>query len=179
MRALTVPQPRATLIALGVQTIYTSARPAPSSVVGERITIHAGTQVLNLTQARAGWEKFHVDQYLATKGQRYALELFDPLPLGAVVATARLSACLPMRLCGGWLADDPEPPTLWLEHSNTTINGLVHQDEALSEHDVTDQLPFSDFSPGRWAWMLDDPQPLDEPVPATGLPGLWEWEAER
>ena len=169
MRAVTLPQPHATLIALGVQTIHTSTRTAPSSAVGERIAIHAGTQVLNLTQARAGWEKFHVDQYLATKGQRYALELFDPLPLGAVVATARLTACLP--IVDG--AEDPVP------RIDFTDDGTVWEVTTDGHNAITDQLPFGDFSPGQWAWMLDDVQPLDEPVPATGRPGLWEWEAER
>ena len=28
---------------------------------------------------------------------------------------------------------------------------------------------------GWWAWVLDDPQPLRRPVPATGKLRIWEW----
>jgi len=30
-----------------------------------------------------------------------------------------------------------------------------------------------DYSPGRWAWLLEDVRPLDNPVPCRGLQGLW------
>lgn len=38
---------------------------------------------------------------------------------------------------------------------------------------ITDQLPYADFTPGRWALLLDDVRPLPEPVPAKGRPGVW------
>ena len=31
-----------------------------------------------------------------------------------------------------------------------------------------------DFSPGRWAWLLGDPQPLPWLVPVRGWPGVFE-----
>jgi hypothetical protein len=37
------------------------------------------------------------------------------------------------------------------------------------------EVEFGDYSPGRWAWILDDIQPLREPVRARGAPGLWDW----
>jgi hypothetical protein len=40
---------------------------------------------------------------------------------------------------------------------------------------IEDQLPYGDFAPGRWAWLLADIEPLDEPVPAKGRQGIWEW----
>ena len=41
---------------------------------------------------------------------------------------------------------------------------------------VTDQLPYGDFAPGRWAWMLTNVQPCG-PTPAKGKQGLWECAA--
>ena len=41
--------------------------------------------------------------------------------------------------------------------------------------DVSDQLPYGDWEPGRAAWLLDKIVMLD-PVPAKGALGLWEWE---
>ena len=33
-----------------------------------------------------------------------------------------------------------------------------------------------DFTPGRWAWMLDRIERLPEPIAARGALGLWEWD---
>jgi hypothetical protein len=33
-----------------------------------------------------------------------------------------------------------------------------------------------DYTPGRYAWELVDPVVYDEPIPARGMLGLWEWE---
>jgi hypothetical protein len=41
--------------------------------------------------------------------------------------------------------------------------------------DVTDQLPFGDFTPGRYAWLLEDITPCDQ-VSAKGRQGLWNWQ---
>ena len=41
---------------------------------------------------------------------------------------------------------------------------------------VTEQLPFGDFAPGRYAWLLTDITPCN-PQPAKGRQGLWDWEA--
>jgi hypothetical protein len=32
-----------------------------------------------------------------------------------------------------------------------------------------------DWTPGRWAWELADVRPLEEPVPARGALGWWDW----
>jgi hypothetical protein len=44
--------------------------------------------------------------------------------------------------------------------------------------DVVDCIQDSDSRwalDGHWHWILENPQVLDEPVPATGRLGLWEW----
>lgn len=28
---------------------------------------------------------------------------------------------------------------------------------------------------GRWAWLFMDIRPLEKPIPAKGMQGLWEW----
>jgi len=35
---------------------------------------------------------------------------------------------------------------------------------------------FGDFTPGRYAWILANVEPLDRPIPAQGSQGLWEWQ---
>lgn len=44
--------------------------------------------------------------------------------------------------------------------------------DTLSEQEIT----FGDYTPGRWAWILEDVKPLDKSVPAVGKQRLWEWE---
>ncbi len=34
---------------------------------------------------------------------------------------------------------------------------------------------FGIYAPDRFAWLLEDPQPLEKPVPVCGAQGLWEW----
>lgn len=38
-------------------------------------------------------------------------------------------------------------------------------------------LVFGDFTPGRWAWVLQNVRRFKTPIPATGHQGLWKWEA--
>jgi hypothetical protein len=36
---------------------------------------------------------------------------------------------------------------------------------------------FGDFTPGRYAWRIQNMRMLEEPIPVKGQQGLWEWEA--
>lgn len=38
------------------------------------------------------------------------------------------------------------------------------------------ELAFGDYSPGRYGWLLSDPVLFDEPIPAKGKLGLWEYD---
>lgn len=50
-------------------------------------------------------------------------------------------------------------------------------EEALAHPLMTEQeKQFGDYSPGRYAWLLEDMKPFVKPVPAKGSLGLWEWE---
>jgi hypothetical protein len=35
---------------------------------------------------------------------------------------------------------------------------------------------FGDYGGGRYAWILDNVQPLPGHIPAKGSLGLWEWD---
>jgi hypothetical protein len=37
---------------------------------------------------------------------------------------------------------------------------------------------FGVYAPGRFAWALEDPRPLAQPIPARGMLGLWECALE-
>lgn len=53
MKAVSLWQPWASLIACGAKTIETRSWPAPRTVVGQRIAIHAAKRTSELTQERA------------------------------------------------------------------------------------------------------------------------------
>lgn len=59
-------------------------------------------------------------------------------------------------------------------------NGRHHPGHPLDgregEWDIASQLPYGDFSPGRYAWLIDNVQSVDPPIPARGRQGLWSWE---
>ena len=89
-----------------------------------------------------------------------------PLPLGAVVGTVVVSEALPMvGELGG--TDDPLPRLCvgadWLR---------VMRFGEYPSPDITSQLPLGEFAPGRWGWMLTDPQPCD-PIPVVGKQGVF------
>ncbi len=78
------------------------------------------------------------------------------LPLGVVVATARITGCF--RVTG------------WNRGGQLRLKGFGTG----SENIVPD--PFGDFQPSRWLWILDEIERLDPPEPAAGQRMLWEWE---
>ena len=79
MRALSLWQPWATLVAIGAKRIETRHWHAPSSLIGETLVIHASKTTEMTPMARR-------DPFASALGNR-------DLPLGAIVGTARLVSC--------------------------------------------------------------------------------------
>lgn len=87
-------------------------------------------------------------------------DVVEQLPLGAVVAIVRLVDCVSTDLMQG----------SWRYRSAGAHLHIAH------EWMLTDQeRAFGDYSPGRYAWLLDDIQPMMQSIPARGALGLWEW----
>ena len=83
MRALSIPQPWATLIAEGVKTLETRAWAPSQSETGKRIGIHASkTIVLN--------PKYMDPETWEEMIQRHGFRWYREIPRGAMVATALL-----------------------------------------------------------------------------------------
>ncbi len=177
MRAITIRQPWASLVALGVKTIET--RSWRTSYRGP-LAIHAGVRMpkaraaLNPCRDDVGdWHVTLFDSgYMLTSHTNYGE--WHSMPPGAVVATCTLLDVVPM-------VDEIPPQSEWREPwARVTVEpwpilctwpGFGSADG----RSISDQLPYGDFAPGRYAWLLDDVQPID-PVPAKGKLGLWEWE---
>lgn len=195
MKAIVIRQPWATLVAIGSKTIET--RPAPPNGPmrpdgvrglpglpverGERIAIVAGkVRPKDGDEAGAwmveGWIDaphepcmVHSDALSLSKTNGHR----DPvdLPLGSVVCTVRVDDALP--IVGEWKA---ARTTRFLTAGSTLT--LVDADGyGPVAGSYTPQLPLGDFTPGRWGWMLSDPQPC-EPIPCKGRQGVFELPAE-
>lgn len=175
MKALTLWQPWASLVAEGVKTIETRSWPAPQSLIGERIAIHA-------SKKKVGWGAdcpyevwaplFRIDQ----PGR-----LVETLPLGEVIATARLADCVPIMPAeprGAYVSefdDEGDSPHqrggLWLTGYRRNEWSGAYNGTPLR---IEEQRPFGDYAPNRWAWLLDDVQKI-VPVPTRGRQRLWEF----
>lgn len=195
MKALTLYQPWASLIALGVKTIET--RSWATSYRGP-LAIHAGKLRLHLTAHEGDPGNCHGRALAAATWRKSSLNAGpSTLPLGAVVATCELVDCLPigvayegddclvvhpdgqldlaLRCDSEQLSDSyvtPEVAVVRLDAPNIDADACL-----ISE--VTDQRPYGDFAPGRYAWLLENVKPVDPPVPATGHQDLWEWDDPR
>lgn len=81
--------------------------------------------------------------------ERHGYEV-TTLPLGVIIAVCRVTACI---------------------RTETVPQGY----EVLTGLPWTEQEKlFGDYSPGRFAWVLEGVWKLTEPIPAKGSLGLWE-----
>ena len=104
MKALTISQPFASMIISGIKWVENRTWSAPSSVVGQRIAIHAG------------------------KGRQYliAKDLLQ-YPTGAILATARLEVCfnlshfLELKYRGEKIADERISKAMFHVHSEGPV----------------------------------------------------------
>jgi hypothetical protein len=171
---ISVWQPAASLIAIGVEDLLACGRPAPKGWVGQRITIRSAFVVPRAGHSVGRWyvDRGHMPDGRTYDGYAmvipYPRSQVVPLPLNAVVATATLVECLPITTAG-WPTAHRVGRCLWLT-SRGAMGGktdglwLITSDgtrgEVESYHE--DQLPYSDFADGRWAWRFADVEPSEE-----------------
>ena len=162
MKALTLTQPWATLVAIGAKRIET--RSWPTKYRGP-LAIHAAKGFPKWAKANVlyDWDFFGaLRPELSEHYQRNNVsivpcaagyEALRSLPLGSVIATCRLANCLPTEVI------------------DNAANVFSVSLDPLSEC----ERAFGDYSQGRYAWILEDIKPFPEPIPAKGALGLWEW----
>jgi len=143
MKALTLWQPWATLVAIGAKKIET--RSWKTNYRGP-LAIHAAKRVNRETLHLCFTEPFF-DALTGAGIRLIAQHVFrgNVLPRGAIVATCMLRQVV--------------------EITERNASGLKDL-----------ELSFGDFTPGRYAWFLDDVEELPESIPAKGKRGLWKWK---
>lgn len=152
MKALSLTQPWATLVAIGAKKVET--RSWSTSYRG-LIAIHASKGFPAWAKDECGEEPFYSELVKAHPsptliGGRSVLRVsVEELPLGAIVAVAELKECRMTE----YLRTGPK---FWADFINSN------------------EFMFGDYSPKRFAWFLENIKRLPEPIPCRGALSLWE-----
>ena len=152
MKAITIHQPWAQLIADGRKRYETRSWAPPRPLIGQPLAIHASKSAVG----RADAERFGLD--------------WDTLPRGAVLCTAKLVAAHHVGML--------HHKDVMAQSGNNSLCRTQDPDYAPETRSFpTDE--YSDYYQMRWAWRLVDVVALDPPIPARGAQGLWVWDADR
>lgn len=152
MKAITLYQPWASLVAMGEKMIET--RSWSTRYRGE-LAIHASKRFSPEEQKFCNREPFR-SALVANNVCRIERDL----PLGMVIAVCKLVDCVRIPEVG---------------RMTRAISNICNEDFILIPP-PTPELEFGDYAPGRWAWILDEVEILPEPISAKGMLGLWDWE---
>lgn len=150
MRALTVWNPWAVMLAEGIKTCETRGHAFPKRYLGQRIAIHAAKTEQGLELV----DPIHSPVEKAMQEHFGGFEWHRRIPFGMVVATAVISR------------------SIYLPHTQKERMELGIE---LAQRFAADE-DYGDFTPGRHAWLLESVQKLEHPVPARGHQGLWQWD---
>ena len=150
MKALTIWQPWATLIAEGCKPYEFRKWIAPRAMVGQRIAIHAGARTVKKDEVKGLILQLQAEGSLGTA--------LDVEPSLALLERVLAGMALPMSavVCTGVLG--------------TPIRGVdipgQPQDSDRLDHHV-------------WGWPITEIRRLEPPAPAKGLQGFWDWRGEE
>jgi len=146
VKALTLTQPWATLVAIGAKRIETRSW----------ATKYRGPFAIHAAKAfpRGARDLVWRMPFSAVLCRVFRVgteeEIIAKLPRGAVLATCRLLDCV---------------PTEHIDAKTCPFRGLM----------TAQERAFGDYYPRRFAWILDNVQQLPESIPAKGALSLWEW----
>ena len=177
MKAITIWQPWATLLACGAKQFET--RSWATNYRGS-IAIHAAAKSINSVIKECfplGEWNYHPDyeakrRFLNAVGFSL-LEPMNELPLGAVIGTAELINCWYIVHNPGTNIDVAKHIPIGAESMTTDKHAPDFSDYIVP---TETELLFGDWTPGRYAWELSNVKILDNPIPAKGQQGLWNWD---
>lgn len=152
MKAITILEPWASLIACGAKKIET--RSWRTNYRG-KIAIHAGKKFMHGSIEKfiaiEGWDKY---AKMSRPLEQNDIYLEEEGTLGCVVAIADLVECVQFT------------HSLLPGRNTILLNG-----QEVAENEIM----FGDCTAGRWGWMLENIQRIEQ-VSAKGQQGLWNWE---
>ncbi len=149
MKALTLTQPWAALVAIGAKRIETRGWATPHR---GRVAIHAAKR-WTVDDRLVVADPTFLDALAVWWGPdlTHCLDRLDQ-QRGHVIAVTSILDCVPVE-----------------DH-----RVMVRLD---SRPGGDTEEAFGNYAPGRWAWLLGGVEILRHPTPARGMLGLWEWDA--
>lgn len=165
MKALTVWQPWASLIAIGAKPYEFRGWQPPKSIVGQRIAIHAGARPVKASEVRS--------LILALNGHPRMSNpcLFKEFALPALERVLQALKQSPDTLFG-------TSEALTLPNSAIVCTAVVGEpkrgDECAREFGETYGNDSDREGTFNWGWPMLDVEPVTPPLPARGAQGLWE-----
>ncbi len=153
MKVISLLQPWAILVALDLKGIETRSR---ASNHRGPLAIHASKGFPVWARELCALEPFKT----ALFGENGRFISYHDLPLGAVLATCQMMECCLIKEDGLYKLFPGQP------HRKPEYYGPLPGEPERS---------FGDYTPGRYAYIWDEPKLLPKPVPAKGMLGLWEW----
>jgi hypothetical protein len=176
MKAISLWQPWASLIAAGAKPFETRHWAPPRKLIGATIAIHAAKKIdkdaIDLAERVAYGQHSAGGFALADKLEELDRETPDEMfgifgqatfPIGCVVCTARLEAAFQL---GEAVAGATIPAA-------RIVRRITSRPAQMTEAEVRID-DFGDYSPGRWAWLLTSITPFVPPPPAVGHQGFFD-----
>lgn len=148
------------------KTIETRSWPAPESLIGQPIAIHATKRPMGEEEILLCIES-PFREAMFDIGAEYPWDERDPdgvpwpdsipnLPYGALLSVALLAACV--RVPSG---------------AAHVVRTVEHPD-GITVPPPEPERSFGDYTPSRFAWVLSDIRLLPRPIPAKGSQGIWQ-----
>ena len=163
MKALTILQPWASLMACGAKKIET--RSWATKYRGP-LAIHAAKHI---NTPKCAWEEPFKSELIKAgmmasvySGKGFAFNLGNN---GMVVAIAELVDCVKVVSTVNGSLGPIEVPV----HKAELENGITVREN---------EFFFGNYEIGRYAWMFENVRRIN-PIPAKGKQRLWNWEAEK
>lgn len=151
MKAITLTQPWATLVAFGEKLIETRSWD----------TKYRGPLAIHAAKGFPGWAKDTCYQSeFVTALWKHKMMAVSDLPTGVIVATCQLIDVVKMNEIHVF----PACKSIWVQRHEWKLD---ERERAFGWYEV-----------GRFMWLLDEIHMLSEPIPAKGMQRLWEWEGE-
>jgi hypothetical protein len=179
MPAISLWQPWASALALGVKRLETRSYAMPRGLRGSLVAVHAAarrpSQHMLLACARA-WEL--VGQHLGVEAERRETLLGleevlhatrSRLAFGAVVGVARFTHCGQVE--EAVRTTDGRPGVVRVRQLDV--------DDHVFDLELSDvEGALGDFRAGRYVWAVDSPAALESPLSTRGCQGVWHLPRE-
>ena len=171
MKAITIWQPWASLIAVGAKGFET--RSWKTSYRGP-IAIHAAARKCP-QQKDLSYESFNaITEAITLSFGQWRFD-WDNIPLGCIIATAELAEIWRIVHYPGTNIDVAKHIPVGGE-----LDVPKHHPDFHKTIIPTDlEMLYGDWTPGRYAWQIENVKMLPEPIPCKGQQGLWKWEGKK